>query len=449
LIGGGPGQQKMDNPGAGRVSAAPGDSQSHMIDYLLPLCIALGFLLGILSGLVPGLHVNNFSAMLLALSPHLAAGGLQPHHLAALVLAASISQTFVDAIPAVYVGAPDAGTALAVLPGHAMMMEGRGVEAIKLSAIGSAGSVAVAFLLIYPLAVLFSSFYQTLMDGVGLLLLGIAFLMIYTERGPFIEGQGSLVHWKYRFMAFLLFLTSGLLGKFAFDHQDALVSPLGLQPQVMLPLLSGLFGASFLLISLLSNATIPPQESTGFELKASQLLRSVVLGGLAGSLVAWFPGISPAVATVVTRLGAPTSGREFLVSIAGVNTANAIFSLVALYFVDRARSGAAVAIRELVDLDRTLMIQLLAIVVLVALLSYLTTIWLAEVAARAIGKINYQRLCLLVLTGLLLMTVAFTGLLGVLIFFLSTVVGLISPLLGIRKTHAMGVLMLPLILYYL
>jgi len=42
--------------------------------------------------------------------------------------------------PSIFLGAPEADTALAVLPGHALLMEGRGEEAVRLSAIGSARS---------------------------------------------------------------------------------------------------------------------------------------------------------------------------------------------------------------------------------------------------------------------------------------------------------------------
>jgi putative membrane protein len=47
------------------------------------------------------------------------------------------------------------------------------------------------------------------------------------------------------------------------------------------------------------------------------------------------------------------------------------------------------------------------------------------------------------------MTLIFTGPFGLLIFFLSAVLGLIAPLAGIHRTHAMGVLMVPLIMHYL
>ena len=72
-----------------------------------------------------------------------------------------------------------------------------------------------------------------------------------------------------------------------------------------------------------------------------------------------------------------------------------------------------------------------------------------RLAGRAISRLNYRLLCLSLLVFLVAMTYAFTGLLGLFIFFLSTVVGLIAPIAGIHRTHAMGVLMLPLILRYI
>ncbi len=420
-----------------------------MIDILLPACIAFGFALGILSGLTPGLHLNNFAAMLLAISPQLLAMGLSPFQMASIILAASISQTFFDAIPAIFLGAPDSETALTVLPGQRLMLEGRGIEAVRLSALGSAGSVLFAILLIIPLSWIVSSYYDYLTKYVGILLLAIALMMIKSERGPWIEGQGSWVHWKYKAVAALLFITSGLLGIFAFDHEELLSSPLGLEPQVLLPLLSGIFGASSLLLSLSTETEIPEQKESEIKLSSSALAKAVFSGGLGGSVVAWIPGVSPSVAAITARLGAIPSPEEFLVSIAGVNTANALFSLVALYVIDKPRSGAAAAIQELMTLDQSILAQMILIVVIVAAASYLACIGAARLAGRAISQLNYRLLCLSVLFFLVAMTYAFTGIFGLFIFFLSTVVGLIAPVAGIHRTHAMGVLMLPLILRYI
>jgi putative membrane protein len=420
-----------------------------MVDLLLPLCVAFGFLLGIISGLTPGLHINNFAAMLLALSSVLMAEGLSPYHMATIILSASISQTFFDCIPAIFVGAPDSDTALTVLPGHSLMLDGRGIEAVRLSALGSASSVVVALLLVFPLSLAFSSYYDSVMKYVGVLLLAIALLMIKTEDGPRIEGQGSLVHWKYKALAAGLFLTSGLLGVFAFSREDLLSSPLGLEPQVLLPLLSGIFGASSLLLSLSAGAELPEQKETEIRVPSRVLARSAIFGGLGGSVVAWIPGVSPSVASLCTRLGSSTSAEEFLVSISGVNTANALFSLVALYVIGRPRSGAAAAIQELMAIDQSTLVQMMMVVIAVAAISYLCVIGTAKATAKAMSRVNYRLLCYLVLASLAAMSLLFTGWFGLFIFFLSTLVGLIAPVAGIQRTHAMGVLMLPLIVYYL
>lgn len=420
-----------------------------MFDLTLALCIALGFFLGVFSGLVPGLHLNNFAAMLLALSPQLMAQGLTPYQMASIILAASISQTFFDAIPAIFLGAPDSEAALTVLPGQRLMLEGRGIEAVRLSAFGSACSVVMAMLLVYPISWIFSSYYDYLTKYVGVVLLLIALLMIKSEHGPQIEGQGSLVHLKYKAIAALLFLTSGVLGIFAFDHEEILASPLGLEPQVLLPLLSGIFGASSLIMSLSTNSEIPEQKETKIKVPLSALARAVVTGCLGGSVVAWIPGVSPTVAAITARLGSPSSAEEFLVSIAGVNTANALFSLVALYVIGKPRSGAAAAIQQLMNLDQNTLAQMMIMILVVAIASYIAAIASAQAAARIISRLNYRLLCVGVLGFLTAMTLAFAGLFGLFIFFLSIVVGLVAPVAGIRKTHAMGVLMLPLIVRYL
>ncbi len=420
-----------------------------MIDFTLSACIALGFLLGIISGLTPGLHLNNFAAMLLAVSPQLMGHGLTSFHMASVILAASISQTFFDAIPAIFLGAPDSEVALTVLPGQRLMLEGRGIEAVRLSALGSSGAVLFALVMIIPLSWAASNYYDYLTKYMGVLLLAIALMMIKSEMGPQIEGQGSLVHYKYKALAGMLFLTSGLLGTFAFQREGLIESPLGLQAEVLLPLLSGIFGASGLLYSLSTGTDIPEQKENRIKLKPGPMAMALFSGSLGGSVVAWIPGVSPSVAAITARLGAMPCPEEFLVSIAGVNTANALFSLVALYVIGRPRSGAAAAIQELMDLDRTVLMEMMIIVVLVTVASYLACISIARLAGKAISRFNYRLLCLIVLAFLASMSYAFTGLFGLFIFFLSTVVGLIAPIAGIHRTHAMGALMLPLIVRYI
>jgi putative membrane protein len=202
-------------------------------------------------------------------------------------------------------------------------------------------------------------------------------------------------------------------------------------------------------LSLATGTEIPEQEETRIRLPRGTMAKSLLLGSLGGSVVAWIPGLSPSVASMAARVSAGNMPEEFLISISGVNTANALFSLAALYVIGRPRSGAAAAIEQLMALDQSSLVAMILIVITVTLASYGTAVASARCAASLLSRLNYRLLCLGVLVGLVAMTLIFTGPFGALIFFLSAMLGLIAPLAGIHRTHAMGVLMVPLILRYL
>ncbi len=424
---------------------------------LLIISIMFGFILGIISGLTPGVHVNNFALILVALAPAFVELGFTPFYIAIVILSNSIAQTFLDIIPSIFLGAPEADTALAVLPGHALLMEGKGSEAVRLSAIGAAGAVVVSLLFALPLGFFFLSIYGTINPYIGWFLVLIAVMMVATENGEVVEGQGSLVHLKFKMYAVFLFIISGMLGIFAFNNQTNMSPLVKLgEPSVLLPLLSGLFGASMLVISRMTKSEIPPQKKGGgFVLPGKRIARGLMTGTAAGSFVAWLPGVSSAVGTIIARLLVreekdENSSKEFLISISGANTANAIFSLIALYVIQKGRSGAMVAIDKLVnvkDWDASVVIILLAVIVFVSVISYSTTIFLGDRISGFLSKVNYSKLCTAVLLGLSAMVFLFTGLFGFMIFLISIPVGMIASFAKIRKTHAMGVIMLPVIMY--
>jgi putative membrane protein len=89
---------------------------------------------------------------------------------AVLIIGCLVTHTFLDIIPSVFLGAPEADTALSVPPDHKLMLAGRGYEAIKCSALGSFGSVLVAMLALFPalyLAVMLFVFYDLKGKGRG------------------------------------------------------------------------------------------------------------------------------------------------------------------------------------------------------------------------------------------------------------------------------------------
>jgi len=446
--------------------------------FIIILSVLAGYFLGVFSGLVPGIHTNNFALVLVALSPLMGEYGIQPFYIAVIILSNSIAHTFHDVIPAVFLGAPDSDMALAVLPGHRLLLDGFGAEAIRLSALGSAGSVVFSMVIVLPLAAIFSVAYPVLQEHIAWILVFIVFLMVATEKGEYIIGQGSLVHYKYKAYAVVLFLLSGILGLFAFE-MESLMNPVinfG-APSILLPLLSGLFGASQLVISLLTHSTIPPQTFTKMTLSGKRIVRGIVTGSAAGSIVAWLPGISSAIAAVLARLvirtdfdtegedevdsGVVDAGsKEFIVSVSGVNTSNAIFGLVALSVIGKTRSGAMVAINDVlgvangvtasvITLDTSMLLLFFGVILLTAFLSYFSTIMIGNNVHRVLSRIDYSKLCIGVIIGLALMVVLFTGFFGLLIFIIATPIGMLAPFLKVRKSNAMGVILLPVILYFI
>ncbi|MEM7821789.1 MAG: tripartite tricarboxylate transporter permease, partial [Candidatus Aenigmatarchaeota archaeon] len=88
----------------------------------------LGVLIGIPLGLLPGMHINNILPLILSFSFLFAS-----YNLTVLIVSIAITQIFISFIPSIFLGAPDENTALSVLPGHRLLFEGKGYEAIKLT----------------------------------------------------------------------------------------------------------------------------------------------------------------------------------------------------------------------------------------------------------------------------------------------------------------------------
>ncbi|MDY6866127.1 MAG: tripartite tricarboxylate transporter permease [Halobacteriota archaeon] len=424
---------------------------------ILIVSILLGYLLGLISGLIPGIHTNNFALLLVAASQVFIDYGFSPIYVAVIIISNSITHTFLDIIPSIFLGAPEADTALAVLPGHRLLLQGRGVEAIRLSAIGSFGSVIASIFLLIP-AIFLIRGYNLIQGYIGFILLFIALIMLLSETGERIEGQGSLVHLKYKSYATLIFVLSGILGMLALQREFMIESPIGLpNPSVLFPLFSGLFGAPLLIQSILSRTAIPEQMKGAFHLTRYRAFRGIVTGTMAGAIVSFLPGVSSAIGTLLTRLFIRDdltidSQREFLVSLSGVNTANSIFCLVVLYVIGKSRSGAMIAVNEIYDAalwGGNTLILFIIVILFVSAISYFSTVFAGERASLILPFINYQVVCFLVLIVIAVTVVLFSGLFGLVLLLSSVPLGMMPTYAKVRRSHLMGVLMLPLIIMFI
>jgi putative membrane protein len=97
----------------------------------------------------------------------------------------SITHSFLDFIPSVFLGAPDSDTALSILPGHKLLLEGKAYEAVKLTVIGSLGALVFSVLLV-PLLIPFIEYiYPFLRRYIAYILILIVVYMILKDNNKF------------------------------------------------------------------------------------------------------------------------------------------------------------------------------------------------------------------------------------------------------------------------
>jgi putative membrane protein len=400
-----------------------------MLDLIL--VSIFGILIGLFSGLMPSMHVNTLLPLLFTLSFFLK---LNPYQIAVLIVSTAMSEIFFNFIPSIFIGAPEEGTALSVLPGHRLLLEGRGYEAIKLTVIGGIGSLIFSLILITFFSPYFSSFYKLTRPYIHFGIIAVVAFMIFSERRPR----------KIASAAFIIFL-SGIFGLLVLNSQ---ILP---QQQILLPVLTGMFGLSTLIISF-SEVSHLPEQKEDFSLKISikEILKSIFLGSIAGIIVGFLPavGISEA-AVMVQYVGGRGDARSFLVTLSGINVGNELFSLISLYLVSNPRSGSSVAIQQiLTNLGFYDVLLLVGTICFVSGISALLTLYLGKRIPKILVKLDYKTLTLSVISFICVMVFIWTGIVGIVVLLISTSIGLLCAHLEIRRSHCMGVLLIPSICFF-
>ncbi len=441
---------------------------------LVILFSIFGVCTGIATGLLPGLHVNNVALILSSLSGSIVAifdflfeFGISKEFILVLIcvfiISCSIAHTFLDCIPATFLGAPDPDTALSVLPAHSLLLEGKGYEAVALSAMGSYGAILFCFLLLFPIRFIIGAplfFYDTMQEIMLFVLIAISILMIATEKGriePF-KLKGALPSIFGMLFALFVFILSGIFGILILDM--SVDSPIGLSSPVLFPALAGLFGTPTLLTSLMTKPIIPKQiiENPVLDRKAKKSsILSVTTGSFGGILVSIIPGITSATGTIIAMNARGESDKkQTIITLSAVNTACAFFVVVVMFIILKSRSGAALAAMDLISVSEwtdilmpTNLAYLLIAILLGGTLSYFLTLKMGKVFAKHFANVPYALIVKLTIALIILLVFLFTGLLGLLILFIATFIGLLPVEWGVRRSHCMGVLLIPIILYFL
>ncbi|MDO9537169.1 MAG: tripartite tricarboxylate transporter permease [Thermoplasmata archaeon] len=290
-----------------------------------------------------------------------------------------------------------------------------------------------------------------------------------------------IIGWKdhavKRVLALGVFLLSGLLGIALLVMPGMASRNLFLinfqsieQGTVLLfPLFTGLFGISTLLLSLKDNPQIPEQKTENVKVKLTLGQQTKAIGsGCIASTASWFPGISAAISTIISvfltkshdsETEGDTETQEFIVSVSAVNTSVALFNLMALFVILKSRSGAMKAVEGLISSELTAweplgnvpmaMSALLLSALVAAIVSVPLALFFGKLFAKHCSRINYTLLVKSVIILLLVMVLLFSGVLGLIILAVATCVGMIPPLIGVKRVHLMGCLIVPVIMFFI
>ena len=388
---------------------------------MIETAVALtGVFVGLFTGFVPGIHPNTVVFLSL---PMYYASEIDLTIYMIFIASLSVSHTLHSFLPAIFLEAPEPSTALGTLPGPEMASEGRGIEAFQCTAFGGfIGGLTV--LLIAPLLLMFLRPVYSLFTEIILFVL-IFFLFFAVLKSNDVVGSAVLV------------VMSGLLGLYSFNM------PVN-QNYVLMPVFSGLFAVPAVIDSLLSEEEWPEQQKN---ISTSPNLRPAVTGTLSGLLAGTVPGIGPAISTSSLTPLMDKSRTAFLTALGAVNTVDIMASVLVLYTIERARSGASVAIQQLTVFTEAQLATTLGASIFALGLSFLISLRVSSAFPLIIQRFDFSRILKTVIMVLAVSTYIFTGLLGLLVLATASCIGLNARAKGERAV-LMSVLILPSILYF-
>lgn len=393
-----------------------------MIELITSLLIGLG--IGILTGLVPGLHPNTLIPIITPLVLM-----MNPLSFAGLVISTSISSNFFEFIKTIYFGVPDEGSVLASQPAHELLLNGRGLEAIKLLSIGALIAILMTSLLITPLIFVIPIIYGYVKPYVPMLLVLISLHFILRER--------ERIGW-----AVIVFFASGIIGLVVLNNN--------LMNEPLLAMLCGFFGASTLIDNVGKGVEVPSQlQKIVTEVDKKTVISGGLKAVLAASIITFIPAVGPAQASLIANEASKMKNKkEYLITIGGVNTADVIYSVIALITINKARSGMVELIKEYLKLSMTEYFILILCIIGVGVVSYFLVQKFAKLINKGISKINYGKLSLIILIFLTALVTVINGFFGLITFIACTLIGRLANKKNLNKSHLLACMVLPTLSYY-
>jgi len=391
----------------------------EILGYILAGCF-----LGIISGILPGIHINLLSILLTKYVPN------ADINIAACIIAMGIVHSFVDFIPSICFGVPQEDNYLSVLPGHRYFLKGQAYKAIMLTVTGGLFGIILGLLFLPLFFSIGTKFFYEIRKYLAYVLIGTIFMMVFSEK----ENK--------KFWAMLIVALSGFLG--------FLILRNGSSENGIFAAITGFFGISTLLESISTNSCTKKQIITEFSFRKFDAIKSPILSIIGGSIVALIPGLgSNQAAFLIREIQGKIKTSNYLMMIGGINAVNLMLSFFALYSIGKGRSGPALVIQNLIHLNSDQILLIIATVLIAASFGVFITILISKKLLNALNEVDYKKLNIGILIFIIFLTIVLCNWHELIIAGTATSIGILTIKTKVKRSLCTAFLIVPITLFYI
>ena len=341
-----------------------------------------------------------------------------------------ISSNVFEFLSACYLGVVEEGESLVKTPFQKLISEKRSLAGIKIVSITSIITYLIFLIIGFVLKNQIIWLNNFVKGFAWIILISICLHLIIKEKNSK--------------LALLFFCVSGLLGVITFNLE--LNDP-------FLPLLTGLFGLSSLIKMKKDDNDIPEQmKKVVINSSFFDLIKASFLGILSSIVMAIIPSMSPSQVGLISEdINSIKKNRNELkiASMTSINISDNLLSLIALISIGKGRSGVVEKIGELIELSTNNYFIILFLGFLACVISSFLLIKFAELFSKKINLLNNKIMRNIILFFVFGLTFSINGFYGLLILFASTIIGYYCNKYLVSRTHLLGSLVIPTVLFYL
>ncbi len=412
----------------------------------------LGVLVSAPLSLVPALHVYNVIGLLVLIYLPLSAF-LGPMFMIMFMFGLLVGYAMMNTLTSVYFSTPDDSTIFIVLPAQKYLTQGRGHEAVLLSAIG--GLIGVFFLaVLVPLTMGVMGTLRELLAPHLFWILALITVFILMSEWPkdFSRGQSKLERlakgWSTLIPGIFTFFIAGFFGFIIMRSQ---VIPAHRGFQTLLPAFVGLFAVPWILTNLVSEMDIPEQHVTdSVDIEGKNAARGGAAGCLGGLLAAFFPAVTGGTGGLLAgHATAQRDERSFILSQGASKMVYYVGAAFLLFIpgLHLTRGTMGIMVNLFYTPQTTSEFFLVAgVIAICGFIAFLLLIVMSKFAIKIVENIPVTKLNIGVLIIIHVIVLVVTSWQGLMIMWIGTSIGLVPVMFHSRRLNCLGVLLFPLMI---